>query len=137
MMKKSVICFISIAMSISLFSTPAFSASLPEVQSDKGLVVFYRSKTMKGAAVHLLVKTSDGAAGNLTNGSMFYQYYEPGQRTFDVSTPSVAGSDLITLDINAGEVYFVRGEILLGWPMGRPKLSQEQESKALQDIGKL
>ena len=124
-------------MSLSLFSSHAFAASLPEVKSDKGLVVFYRSKTMKGAAVHLLVRTSDGAAGNLTNGSMFYQYYEPGQRTFDVSTPSVAGSDLITLDINAGEVYFVRGEILIGWPVGRPKLSQEQESKALQDIGKL
>ena len=137
MMKRIVICLISIAMSLSLFSSHAFAASLPEVKSDKGLVVFYRSKTMKGAAVHLLVRTSDGAAGNLTNGSMFYQYYEPGQRTFDVSTPSVAGSDLITLDINAGEVYFVRGEILIGWPVGRPKLSQEQESKALQDIGKL
>jgi len=116
---------------------PASAASLPEVQSDKGLVVFYRSKSMKGAAVHLLVNSSDGAAGNLTSGSMFYHYYDPGQRTFDVSTPSVAGSDLITLDINAGETYFVRGEVLMGWPVGRPKLSREQESRALQEIGKL
>jgi hypothetical protein len=99
--------------------------------------VFYRSKSLKGAAIHMLINSSDGAAGNLTNGSMFYQYYEPGQRTFDVSTPSVAGSDLITFDINAGESYFVRGEILFGWPAGRPRLTQEQESKALQDIGKL
>ena len=124
-------------MSMSLYSTPAFAASLPQVKSDKGLVVFYRSKTMKGAAVHLLVRSSNGAAGNLTNGSMFYQYYEPGLRTFDVSTPSVAGSDLITLDIKAGETYFVRGEVLMGWPVGRPKLTREQESKALRDIGKL
>ena len=85
----------------------------------------------------MLVKSSDGAVGNLTSGSMFYQYYDPGQRTFDVSTPSIAGSDLITLDINAGETYFVRGEILMGWPAGRPRLSQEQESRALKDIGKL
>ena len=137
MMKKFVIHVVLIVLSISLYLTSASAASLPEVKSDKGLVVFYRSKTIKGAAVHMLVRTSDGAAGNLTSGSMFYQYYEPGQRTFDVSTASVAGSDLITLDIKAGEVYFVRGEILIGWPMGRPKLSQEQESKALQDIGKL
>ena len=122
---------------MSLYTTPAFAASLPEVKSDKGLVVFYRSKTMKGAAVHLLVRSSNGAAGNLKNGSMFYQYYEPGLRTFDVSTPSVAGSDLITLDIKAGKTYFVRGEILMGWPVGRPRLTQEQESKALRDIGKL
>ena len=137
MLRKIVICLVSLAISISLYSLPVFAASLPEVQSDKGLVVFYRSKTMKGAAVHMLVRTSEGAAGNLTSGSMFYHYYEPGQRTFDVSTPSVAGSDLITLDIKAGETYFVRGEILMGWPVGRPKLSLQQESKALRDIGKL
>jgi len=99
--------------------------------------VFHRAKSAKGAAIRMQIMTSDGSAGTLTNGSMFYQYYEPGQRTFDVSTPSVAGSDLITLDIIAGETYFLRGEILWGWPAGRPKLTQEQESKALQDIGKL
>ena len=137
MLKRIITCLISLALSICLYSTSAFAASLPEVKSDKGLVVFYRSKSVKGAAIHMLIKSSDGAAGNLTSGSMFYHYYEPGQRTFDVSTPSVAGSDLITLDINAGETYFVRGEILLGWPAGRPRLTQEQESRALQDIGKL
>ena len=121
MLKRILICLISLATSTSLYSTHAFAASLPEVKPDKGLVVFYRSKSMKGAAVHMLVKSSDGAVGNLTSGSMFYQYYDPGQRTFDVSTPSIAGSDLITLDINAGETYFVRGEILMGWPAGRPR----------------
>ncbi len=137
MLKKIIICLILLATSISLYSTSAFAASLPEVKSDKGLVVFYRSKSLKGAAIHMLINSSDGASGNLTSGSMFYQYYEPGQRTFDVSTPSVAGSDLITLDIKAGEINFVRGEILMGWPVGRPRLIQEQESRALQDIGKL
>ena len=136
-LNKRITCLISLVVSIGLYSTPSYAASLPEIKSDKGLVVFYRSKSMKGAAIHMLVNSSDGAAGNLTSGSMFYQYYEPGQRTFDVSTPSVAGSDLITLDISAGETYFVRGEILMGWPAGRPRLTQEQESKALQDIGKL
>jgi hypothetical protein len=137
MLNRIIICLVSLSVSISLYSTPAVSASLPEVKPDKGLVVFYRSKSMKGAAIHMLIKSSDGAAGNLTSGSMFYKYYEPGQRTFDVSTPSVAGSDLITLDIDAGETYFVRGEILMGWPAGRPRLTQEQESRAVQDIGKL
>lgn len=137
MLKKILICLIPLFISISLHSTPALSASLPEVKSDKALVVFYRSKSLKGGAIHMLINSSEGAAGNLTNGSMFYQYYEPGQRTFDVSTPSVAGSDLITLDIKSGETYYVRGEILMGWPVGRPRLTQQQESKALQEIGKL
>ena len=137
MIRRIITCFVSLAVLMCLYSNPGFAADLPEVKPDKGLVVFYRSSSVKGAAVHMLIKSSEGAAGNLTNGSMFYQYYEPGQRTFDVSTPSVAGSDLITLDINAGEIYFVRGEILFGWPAGRPRLNQEQEAKALQDIGKL
>lgn len=136
-MKHLVVCIISIATLINLYSAPSFAADLPEAKSDKGLIVFYRSKNMKGAAIHLLIRSSEGAAGNLTNGSMFYQYYEPGQKTFDVSTPSIAGSDLITLDIVAGQTYFVRGEILWGWPAGRPRLTQEQESRALKDIGKL
>lgn len=137
MSRKFAIWLVSLLLSTCIGSTPAFSAEVPEARSDKGLVVFYRSRNAKGAAVHMLVRTSDGAAGNLTNGSMFHHYYDPGQRTFDVSTPSVAGSDLITLDIEAGETYFVRGEILMGWPVGRPRLTQEQESRASQDIGKL
>lgn len=137
-MPTKVLAFLmSLAISIGLYSIPVFAASLPEVKPDRGLVVFYRSKSFKGAAIHMNVRSSDGSAGILTSGSMFYHYYEPGQRTFDVNTPSVAGSDLITVNIEAGKTYFVRGEILMGWPAGRPRLSQEQESRALQDIGKL
>jgi hypothetical protein len=138
MPKKIIVCLISLAVSISLQSMPAFAASLPEAKPDKGLVVFYRLKRAKGAAIRFQITESGGVStGTLTNGSMFYKYYQPGQKIFDVSTPSVAGSDLITLDIVAGKTYFLRGEILWGWPAGRPKFSQEQESRALQDVGKL
>ena len=138
MLKKIIVCIISLALAISLYSIPAFAASVPEAKPDQGLVVFYRSKSAKGAAIRLQIMESGGiSTGTLANGSMFYKYYEPGQKTFDASTPSVAGSDLITLDIVAGKTYFLRGEILWGWPAGRPKFSQEQESRALQDIGKL
>jgi hypothetical protein len=138
MLQKIIVYLISLTVVISLYSIPAYAASVPEAKPDQGLVVFYRSKSAKGAAVRFQISESGGVStGNLTNGSMFYKYYEAGQKTFDVSTPSIAGSDLITLDIVAGETYFLRGKILWGWPAGRPSFSQEQESKALQDIGKL
>ena len=35
MLKRIITCLISLAVSISLYSTPAFAASLPEVKSDK------------------------------------------------------------------------------------------------------
>jgi hypothetical protein len=138
MLQKMIVYLMPLAVVISLYSIPTYAASVPEAKPDQGLVVFYRSKSAKGAAVRFQVSESGGVStGNLTNGSMFYKYYDPGQKTFDVSTPSVAGSDLITLDIVAGETYFIRGKILWGWPAGRPSFSQEQESSALQAIGKL
>jgi hypothetical protein len=125
-------------VAISLYSIPAFAASVPEAKPDQALIVFYRSKSAKGSGVRFQIRESGGiSTGTLTNGSMFYKYYQPGQITFDVSTPSIAGSDLITLDTVAGETYFLRGKILWGWPAGRPSFSQEQEDMALQDIGKL
>jgi hypothetical protein len=138
MLKKINVCLILLAVGISLPFMPSFAASLPESKPDQGLVVFYRSKSFKGAAIRFQITESGGiSVGNLSNGSMFYKYYEPGQKIFDVSTLSISGSDLVSLDIIAGETYFLRGEILLGWPAGRPRFVQEQEPKALQDIGKL
>ena len=137
MIRKIIFSIVSLSIFLNLQSMPLSAASVPEVKSDKGLVVFYRSRSMKGGAIHMNIRSSEGSAGILKSGTMFYHYYEPGQKTFDVSTPSVAGSDLLSINIEAGKAYYVRGEILIGWPAGRPRLSQEQESRAKQDIGKL
>jgi len=111
---------------------------VPTAKPDKGLVVFYRAKKAKGAAMRFQISDSSGlSVGNLSNGSMFYQYFDAGQKTFDVRSPSVDGSDLITLDIVAGETYFVQDEILWGWPAGWSKFSRVPESQALPTIKKL
>ena len=113
MLIKKIIYLILLGVSINLYSLPTYAASLPEAKTDKGLVVFYRSKSAKGAAIQFRISDStEVSVGTLNNGSMFYKYYDSGQKFFDVSTPSVAGSDLISLDIVEGETYFLRGEIL-------------------------
>ena len=127
-----------LTLMVMLPSGQALSATVPTAKPDKGLVVFYRHKKAKGKAIRFQITDSSGmSVGTLSSGSMFYQYYDPGQKTFNVRSPSFDGSDLITLDIVAGETYFVRGEILWGWPAGRPKVSRPSESQALSDIGKL
>jgi hypothetical protein len=100
--------------------------------------VFYRLKKAKGAAIRFEI-TDAGAKslGNLSNGSMIHEYLEPGQYTYRARSPSVDGNDSITLEVAAGEVFYVQGEILWGFPAGRPKFSQQPESKALVDIQKL
>ena len=136
--KSAITLFLLLALMVTLPSGQALSATVPAAKSDKGLVVFYREKKAKGKAIRFQITDRSGVSvGTLSNGSMFYQYYDPGQKTFDVRSLSVDGSDLITLDIVAGETVFVRGEILWGWPAGRPKFSRPAESQALSDIGKL
>ena len=127
-----------LALTVAVPFGQALSATVPTAKPDQGLVVFYRAKKAKGKAMRFQITDSSGVSvGSLSNGSMFYQNYDPGQKTFDVRAPSVDGSDLITLDIVAGETYFVQGEILWGWPAGRPKFSRASESQALSVISKL
>ena len=127
-----------LALLLTMQTDQVFSATVPTADPDKGLVVFYRVKRAKGAAMRFQISDISGVSiGSLSNGTMFYQYFEPGQKTFDVRTPSVSGSDLITLNIVAGETYYVQGEILWGWPAGRPKFSRPSESQALSDIKKI
>ena len=38
------------------------------------------------------------------------------------------------VDVAVGDVYYVQGEILWGFPAGRPKFSQQPEPQALADI---
>ena len=117
---------------------PVGAASIPSTKPDKALVVFYRLKKAKGSAIRFEITDSSAKSlGNLSNGSMIHKYLEPGQYTFRARSPSVDGSDSVTLDVAAGEAYYIQGEILWGLPAGRPKFSQKPRSQALQDIQKL
>jgi len=136
--KSATALLLLLALLLTMPTDRAFSATVPTADPDKGLVVFYRVKRAKGSAMRFQISDISGVSvGNLSNGTMFYQYFEPGQKTFDVRSPSVNGSDLITLDIVAGETYYVQGEILWGWPAGRPKFSRTSDSQAVSDIKKL
>jgi hypothetical protein len=117
---------------------PVWSATVPSAKPDKGLVVFYRLKKAKGAAIRFEINDAGAKSlGNLSNGSMIHEYLEPGQHTFRARSPSVDGSDSITLEVAAGEVIYGQGEILWGFPAGRPKFSRKPDSQALADIQKL
>ena len=130
------LCAVTLILVVSV--QPVWPASVPSTKPDKGLVVFYRLKKAKGAAIRFeITDASAKSLGNLSNGSMIYEYLESGQHTFRARSPSVDGSDSITLDVAVGDVYYVQGEILWGFPAGRPKFSQMPESQALADIKKL
>lgn len=118
--------------------SPVSAASIPEAQPDKGLVVFFREKKAKGSALRFQISDGTGKAlGGLANGTTFHVYLEPGQHTFSVRAPTMDGSDSVTLNVAAGETHFLQGEILWGWPTGRPKFTNVPEATAKPMIQKL
>ena len=123
-----------LAMTFALVSEKSMSAQVPEADPAKGLVVFYRVANFKGGAIRFNVQHSDGVIGTLTNGSFFYTSLEPGQHTF---WSQVISQDSITLTVEAGKVYYVKGETKLGIYAGRPRFTQVSETQAQANLASL
>jgi hypothetical protein len=113
--------------------TMTFAVSGQELQPEegKGLVIFYRTKKMGGAAIKFSVKDSEKSYGQLKNGTIIKIQVEPGEHLF---WSQVISSDAITLNIEEGKVYYVRGTVKMGAIAGRPKFNQVDEKKALKDM---
>lgn len=127
----------SIIIALSTFSPAAFTASIPTAKPDQGLVVFYRMSAFKGKAIRFNVNHAEGTLGQLLSGTYLYKYLEPGTHSFFVQGVSLDGQDSITMNVEAGKTYFVKGEVLMGWPAGRPKFTQMSEPEALADLENL
>jgi hypothetical protein len=119
------------------FSANTWAASVPEAKPDKGLVVFYRKNLFAGKAIRFNINHPEGTLGQLLAGTMLYKYVKPGDHTFTAQSPSIDGQDSITINAKAGKVYYVRGEVLVGWPAGRTKFVQMSDAEAKADLADL
>ena len=126
-----VVCFSMIVGSLSM---PSSAAEVPQADSDKALVVFYRVKAFKGGAIRFNVQYSEGLIGTLGSGTYLYKQLEPGQYQF---WSQVISQDSITLNVEAGKTYYVKGEAQMGVFAGRPKFTQVSESQAKADLAKM
>ena len=115
----------SIVAALAIFPVPAVPATIPEADPEKGLVVFYRPRKMTGAAIPVNVHHADGVVGTLRNGTVLHRYFEPGQHQF---WSEVIAQDSIMINVEAGKVYFVRGETTMGIMVARPKFTQVDEA---------
>ena len=102
-----------------------------QAEDGQGLVVFYRTKKMGGAAIKFSIKDSEKSYGQLKNGTIIKIQVEPGEHLF---WSQVISSDAITLTIEEGKVYYVKGTVKMGAVAGRPKFNQVDEKKALKDM---
>jgi hypothetical protein len=121
-------------MIVGSLSMPSSAAEVPQADSDKALVVFYRVKAFKGGAIRFNVQYSEGLIGTLGSGTYLYKQLEPGQYQF---WSQVISQDSITLSVEAGKTYYVKGEAQMGVFAGRPKFAEVPESQAKADLAKM
>ena len=113
------------------FECPSVFGQNLKPQEGKALVVFYRTKKFSGGAIQFNVKDSEKFYGPLKNGTTIKVNIEPGEHTF---FSQVISSDAITLTVEEGKTYYVKGTVKMGALAGRPKFEQVDEKKALKEM---
>jgi hypothetical protein len=107
------------------FSPTALAA---EAGPGQGLVIFHRRDSIKGKAVRFNMAQDGVPIGQLLAGTTIELPLAPGNYVFSASAPSLDGQDMISITVEAGRIYHVEGEILWGWPVGRPKFRMVSET---------
>ncbi len=137
-MKNAKHIFMSILAAVMILSflpiSPAESQDLPQVKEDKGLIIFYRASAFKGGAIRFNLNHGQEPIGALKSGTTLHRYVEPGQHTF---WSKAISQDSVTLDVVAGETYYIKGDVQLGLVAGRPRLTVVPESEAKAALAKL
>lgn len=131
---------LSVLLSILVCSILALSVRAEEEvekPAENGTVIFYRTRSAKGGAIGLNITGGDtGTVGVLKNGSKIVKEMPVGEFTFAVSSPSIAGTDSVTINVEAGKTYYVKGEAKLGWPAARSRFTLMDEKKGKADSDK-
>jgi hypothetical protein len=100
----------------------AGSLDIPPPPAGEGQVVFFRRKSIMGTGQWFNVRENGAALGKLTNGAYFVQPAGPGQHTYTAKTEPEL-KDKLTLEIDAGETYYVEGTLTKGVVIGTADIS--------------
>ena len=108
-------------------ATPAAtpSANAAPDSGDTGSVVFFRESKFAGAAVSFKVREGETELGKLSSGTYFVAKLAPGPHEFTVHSEA---KDVLNLEVEAGETYYLQGSISMGFMVGRPNLAPSDEA---------
>lgn len=90
-----------------------------------GQIVFFRPAKMAGGAIGFKVREGDVELGKLRSGKYFVANVEPGVHEYVVHSEA---KDILTMEVEAGETYYVQGTLTMGILAGRPNLSPSDEA---------
>lgn len=101
-------------------ASEALPPNLTEPTEGMGQIVFFRPSRLLGAAIGFKVREGETELGKLGNGNCFVSQVTPGTHTYVVHSEA---KDELTLEVEAGETYYVSGAIGMGIVAGRPNIS--------------
>ncbi len=97
---------------------PAFQ-KVDKVPDNIGLVYIYRPSSIVGSAISPDIKVGETVITTLYNGGYYSYFAKPGEVEFWAKTESTSS---VTLDIKAGQTYYIKGTVGIGFFVGRPHL---------------
>jgi hypothetical protein len=103
-----------------------------EAPADRGSVYLYRTGRAVGAAGQLSVKVNGMDAGGTGPGTFFKWDLKPGTYSFFSSTGEA--SAVVQLEVEAGEVYFIRQDARMGLDTGRVTMKEVADSKGRKEV---
>lgn len=104
---------------------PAPVQKAAPASGDTGSVVFFRESRFAGAAVSFKVREGETELGKLSSGTYFIAQLAPGAHEFTVHSEA---KDVLNLEVEAGETYYIQGSISMGFMVGRPNLAPSDEA---------
>lgn len=105
--------------------TAAAAVAAAPADASTGTVVFFREKKFAGAAISYKVRENGVEICKLKNGSYCTVQAPTGKHEYVVHSEA---KDVLTLEVESGETYYVVGAISVGFLAGRPNLSPSAQT---------
>ncbi|GFE81523.1 hypothetical protein GCM10011487_35230 [Steroidobacter agaridevorans] len=102
-------------------SAPAANAG----SGGTGTIVFFRESKFAGMAISFKVREGQTELGKLSSGSYFVANLPAGAHEFTVHSEA---KDVLNIEVDPGETYYIQGSISMGFLAGRPNLAPSDEA---------
>jgi len=101
-----------------VYEQPAQAATADD---SAGLIYFYRESAFTGGGISYFIFEDATKIGLLKSGTYFTYKATPGKHTYLAETEARSA---VTLDVQAGQTYYIEGGINIGMWAGRPQLTE-------------
>jgi hypothetical protein len=115
---------LAIAQVASAENPPAVqSAQAAPAQDDASgaaTIVFFRPSKLTGWTIGFKVREGETVLGRLRNGTYFVAHATPGTHEYTVHSEA---KDVLTMEVEVGETYYVQGTLGMGAFVARPNIA--------------